>query len=124
MTLKKIILSLVLVFLGATASAQIPEWGEKSLPRLNEQLRDTNTLLANGLKFETNFDAKMLEYVSDSTPGTETSVSHPLGRVPAGYVVYGQSAAGSVYDGSTAWTEQKIYLKSDAGSVTFKLIVF
>jgi hypothetical protein len=52
------------------------------------------------------------------------AVPHTLGKVPAGYIVCGQNAAGSVYDGSTANTPDTLYLKSDVASKAFRLIVF
>jgi len=81
-------------------------------------------MLNRGLSFDDNLDARRVSVTSHVTPGTEFSVAHTLGKVPTGYIVYGQGGAGSVYDGATAWTATTLYLKSDASAVDFRLIVF
>ncbi len=45
---------------------------------------------------------------------TELSIPHKLGYVPTGYLVCGASVAMSVYDGSTAKSVDRLYLKSSA----------
>ena len=81
-------------------------------------------ILDRGISFDDNIDIRRVSVVSHGTPGTEVSVAHTLGKVPVGYIVYGQTAAGSVYDGTTTNTATTLYLKSDASSATFRLIVF
>lgn len=80
--------------------------------------------LDKGLSFDDNMDVSRVSVVSHATPGTEFSVAHGLGKVPTGYIVYGQTAAGSLYDGATANTKTTLYLKSDAAAATFRIIVF
>ena len=55
---------------------------------------------------------------------TEFAVTHALGRLPVGFVVYYSDAAAGVYDsGGTAWTTQTIYLKCDAANAHLKVWV-
>ena len=67
----------------------------------------------NGLDFGTNFNAKT---VSATFPAanSDVGVAHGLNRVPAGYLVVGQSAAMSVYNGVNANTSNLLYLRSSA----------
>ena|SRR3990167_888968 len=81
-------------------------------------------ILDKGIDFDDNLDIKRVSVTSHGTPGTEFSVAHTLGKVPTGYIVYGQAAAGSVYDGTTANTKTTLYLKSDVATVSFRLVVF
>lgn len=86
--------------------------------------QNLSAILDRGISFDDNVDVRRVSVVSHGTPGTEFSVTHTLGKIPTGYIVYGQTGAGSVYDGSTTNTPTTLYLKSDAASVTFRLIVF
>jgi hypothetical protein len=54
---------------------------------------------------------------------TEFAVDHPLGRVPAGFLVANIDAAGVVYDSGTAWTATVIYLKCSAANAGVTLWV-
>lgn len=82
------------------------------------------SILDGGISIDDNVDASRVTVVTHATPGTEFLVAHGLGKVPLGYIVTGQEAAGSVYDGTTANTNTALYLKSDVSSKTFKLLVF
>jgi hypothetical protein len=81
-------------------------------------------ILERGISLDDNVDLRRVSVASHATPGTEFSVAHTLGKVPLGYFVCGQAGAGSVYDGATANNKTTLYLKSDVGSVTFRLVVF
>lgn len=81
-------------------------------------------LLSRGISIDDNVDCRRVSVTSHATPGTEFSVAHTLGKVPLGYIVAGQDGAGSVYDGATPNTSSTLYLKSDVGGKTFRLIVF
>lgn len=82
------------------------------------------SILDKGISFDDNVDVSRISVVSHATPGTEFSISHGLGKIPLGYIVIGQSGAGSVYDGTTPNTKDILYLKSDVSSKTFRLFVF
>ena len=82
------------------------------------------SILDGGISIDDNVDASRITVVTHATPGIEFSVSHGLGKVPLGYIVTGQEAAGSLYDGTTVNTNANLYLKSDVSSKTFKILVF
>lgn len=94
------------------------------LTTLGEAFKNLTDILNRGISISDNLDCRLVTVTTDLTPGTEFSVAHTLGKVPTGYIVYGQNAAGSVYDGTTANTKTALYLKSDVSSKTFKVIVF
>ena len=81
-------------------------------------------ILDRGISLDDNVDCRRVSVASHATPGTEFSVAHTLGKIPTGYWVYGQTGAGTLYDGASAWTATTLYLKSDASAKTFRLIVF
>jgi hypothetical protein len=61
-----------------------------------------------------------------SAANTDTTFSHVLGRIPNGYIIYRNSAAGIVYDasdGTTSWTSTSIKLRSSATG-TVSVLVF
>lgn len=83
-----------------------------------------DSILNRGIRFEDNVDCRLVSVTSHGTPGTEFSVAHTLGKTPTGWIVYGQTGAGTMYDGTTANTATTLFLRSDAASKTFRLIVF
>lgn len=85
---------------------------------------DQKLLLTRGLNFDDNFDSRRAQVTTHATPGTEFSVAHGLGKVPIGYIVYGQAAAGQIFDGATANTKDLLYLKSNVSAVQFRILVF
>lgn len=82
------------------------------------------SILDAGISIGDNVDMAKVVFVSHATPGTEGSATHTLGKIPEGYIVMGQTDAGSIYDGVTPNTKDTIYLKSDVSSKTFRLLVF
>ncbi len=81
-------------------------------------------ILDGGISVDDNMDMSRTTVASHATPGTEFSVAHGLGKIPTGRIIYGQTAAGSLYDGATANTATTFYFKSDVSAVTFRLIFF
>ena len=104
-------------------SEKLRKFDDDLIRALNQLDQTLNALLNMGLGPD-NMDASLVTVVSHVTPGTEFSIAHQLGKVPTGYKVYGQSGAGSVYDGTTANDKTTLYLRSDVSAITFKLIVF
>lgn len=82
------------------------------------------SILDGGISIDDNMDVSRETIVTHATPGVEFAVTHGLGKIPVGYIVYGQEAAGSLYDGTTTNTNATLYLKSDVSSKTFKILVF
>lgn len=91
---------------------------------LEEMVRNLKTILNGGLLFSDNFDMKMVSFTANAVADVENTVVHSLGKIPTGYIVYYQNAAGSLYDSGTSWTSSNIYLKSSVGSVAYKILVF
>ena len=62
----------------------------------------------------------------DATADTDTTITHNLGRVPAGYIVIRSSGSGVVYDGSTPadWTATTFTLRCSAASQVISVWVF
>jgi hypothetical protein len=101
----------------------IRKFDQDLLNTLNEISRNLDSILNRGISFDDNVDARRVTVTSHGSPGTEFSVSHELGKVPIGRIIYSQSGAGSLYDSGTN-DATTMYFKSDAASVTFKIIVF
>lgn len=95
----------------------------EEIMRFGQSIR---AILNRGIRFEDNFDCRLVTVTTDATPDTETAVAHTLGKVPTGYILIGKDLAGDVYTstGGTAWTTTNIYVKCTVASVTVKLIVF
>jgi hypothetical protein len=89
-----------------------------------DSLRELRGILNAGISFTDNVDCDLVEFESSATPDAENTITHALGKVPSGYIVYGQDKAGSLYKGGTSWTSGYIYLKCSTASVTFNIIVF
>lgn len=70
-----------------------------------------------------NLDARYVVYTSNAVADTEDTISHGLGRVPVGYIPAKQDKAGTVYDGTTAWTATHIYLRASAASMALTVMV-
>jgi hypothetical protein len=67
-----------------------------------------------------NLDAYVVELTGAS--GAEISAAHDLKRVPFGFFCIGKNVSGDIWDGGTANTEERIYLRVGAGGV-YKIIV-
>lgn len=104
--------------------ADAREFDRDLLTVLDAANQGLGAILDRGLSLDDNMDVRRVSVASHATPGTEFSVAHTLGKTPTGYLVYGQTAAGSVYDGATANSKTTLYLKSDVAGVTFRLVVF
>lgn len=81
-------------------------------------------ILNRGIRFQDNVDCRTISYTSNSTPNTQDTVAHTLGKVPSGYIVVQQSKAGVVFNGGTTWTTTNIYLKNSVASVATTIIIF
>jgi len=91
---------------------------------LDEVLRSIKSVLNGGIRFEDNFDNRLLTFTSNATPDTETVVAHTLGKIPVGIIVYSQNKAGSLYNSNNDHTTTAIKIKCSVASVTFKVIIF
>jgi hypothetical protein len=57
-----------------------------------------------------------------TTADTETEILHDLGRVPLEGFVWWKTSPARIYRGSTAWTDEKIYLRASQ-SVSGKMLL-
>ena len=87
-------------------------------------INSISLILDRGISFFDNVDCVLVTFTSSATPDAENTISHLLGKIPSGFIVYSQDKAGSFYDGSTAFTASNIYVKCDTASVTAKIIIF
>lgn len=69
-----------------------------------------------------NIAGQFVSFTSDASANTEFSVTHNLGAIPIGYIVFYQDKAGSLYQtptNGTDWTATTVYLKCSVSSVAF-----
>lgn len=97
--------------------------------RLMEILRNIGHIFDGRIGFgdginKENLDIEFKNVTSHATADTEFSISHTLGRVPAGYIVVKRDKAAIVYDGPTPWTSNTLYLRCNVSSTALRLIVF
>ena len=69
-------------------------------------------------------DVNEYSFTSNGVADTEETIKHGLSRVPTGYIVVSQDKAASLYKGSTAWTNEIIYLKSSVASTAWKILIY
>lgn len=78
------------------------------------------------LTFDENFQCVIKEDVVLSSSG-ETKIVNPfqeINKQPKYYLILRKNKAGDVYDGSTAWSNNYIYLDTDAASDLTVTIAF
>jgi hypothetical protein len=63
-----------------------------------------------------NIDATEVEWTTPSSPDTEFTVPHLLGRQPARVEVTRKDRAVDIYDSGTVWTREFIHLKANVAS--------
>lgn len=69
-------------------------------------------------------DGRFVTYNTNATANTADTVTHSLGRVPVGYVVYSSQKGGVPYYGGVAATSTQITLKCTVASETLGLLLF
>lgn len=112
------------LFVNETVYPNLRKFDRDQLNTINEMVRNLDTILNRGIRFQDNFDARLVTFTSSATPDTENTVAHTLGKVPVGFLVYSLDKAGVVYNGTTAFTKTNIYLKVNVATVVVKIIVF
>jgi hypothetical protein len=65
-----------------------------------------------------------LTLTTHATPDTEFVVTHGLGYAVNGYLVIKTDKAADVYDGTTANTDELLYLRCNVASAALRLMVF
>jgi hypothetical protein len=71
-----------------------------------------------------NIDGSPLTATFTVSANTNQTFAHQLGRVPNGYIPTGKSAAGDVYDGTIAWTDEEITLKCTTTGAAIQLFLW
>jgi len=72
-----------------------------------------------------NFHGQYIDVLTPSVADTEFSVPHGLGRLAIGIDVAQQDKAGSIYTSSIgSWSEEILFLKASAASMSLKLQVY
>lgn len=103
---------------------KLRQFDKDLIAALNANSLNMKGILDAGISIKDNMDMVTATVLSDATPGVEFSLSHKLGKVPIGYIVVGQDGAGSIFDGTTTNTKTDVYFKSDAVSITFRLLLY
>jgi len=64
------------------------------------------------------------DVTTPATPDLEYSIEHGFGTVALGFIIIAQNKAAVTYKGTTAWDDNKIYLKTDTATVVIRIMVF
>lgn len=101
---------------------------EKVIEALNRRAIDTQDGLNGQLTFgdgilTDNIAGVWVTYTTNVTPGTEDTVVHNLGVVPAGFIVMVPPVAGIINNGTTSWDTSNLYLTCTAASQTVTIFV-
>jgi len=93
-------------------------------PNLNEDLTSLFSAVGGRLRRVENIEGERISFTSSATADVENTISHHLGRTPIGYDVEKRDKAAVVYNGTTAWTKDKIYLKVNVASVQITIFIY
>ena len=93
---------------------------EELNPFLEELRRD----VLHQLEFGDNIRGVFLDITTNGVVDTEDAFTHGLGFVPTGYLVTKRDKAAHIYDGTTTWTTNLIYLRSDIVTVAATVFIF
>lgn len=85
----------------------------------NRLVDELNTGLRK-LKFTENHECFQAEATIAAT--SDQKISHTLGVIPTGRIIYKQVGGGAIVDGDSDWTENEIYLKN-TGATSAQIIV-
>jgi hypothetical protein len=67
---------------------------------------------------------QFIDITTPATPDAEYSIEHGFGTPAIGFIVIGQDKAAVTYKSTTAWDNDKIYLKTNTASVAARIMVF
>ncbi len=62
--------------------------------------------------------------VTTDAAGIEFSIEHGLGTIPIGYLVVGQDQPVSLYNATTSWDTNRIYLRSSVSGARLRVLIF
>lgn len=78
----------------------------------------------NPLDVGRNVDVYPAKTITPGVINTEFAVAHGLNRIPVGFHVVNKNGAVDVYQSTTAWTKNTIYLKADVININITLLIF
>ena len=67
--------------------------------------------------------SEILEKSDTGTANTEFSLQHHLARLPLYYILVWADKAAQLYNGTTTWTNNTIYLKCNVANAHVKILV-
>lgn len=85
-------------------------------------LRTLYDILNNNITYSDNIKSEINYNVSFSS-GVELGISHNLGKIPIGTQVIGLNGSAVIYNGTTEWTTNRIYLIASADVVADIIIL-
>lgn len=97
---------------------------KKLLQVLSEWQFSLKSILDHGISFNDNLDIASISFTSSGTPDAENTVTHDLGKVPEGFIVYDIDKGATVYRGPTSWTKTNIYLRCNTATTAIKAWLF
>lgn len=81
-------------------------------------------ILNKNVHFQDNIYGIFLSVQDSGVADSEIELSHSLGKVPQHFIVVNINKGAIVYKGSTAWTNEKIYLKCNVANTSYTVFVF
>ncbi len=94
-----------------TAGTNFDQVDKKDLDKFLSLFGADVTGTVNGkLDFQTNMNVKLVN-VTFSSINTDTAVTHKLGRVPVGYLIYSSTCTTVIFNGITPNTATTLYLQ-------------
>ena len=88
---------------------------------LSQIFQQLNTILNGDVGFTDNCKTDLVT-VTFNAANKQQAIAHGLNQIPTGYFVVRSSAALQLYDGSTAWTPQALYVQSTVATKASLLI--
>ncbi len=85
---------------------------------------ELSTLINGGLKFGDNFSCAIKNVSNTGLGGTEITIAHGLKRIPIGYVLIRTDGITSLYDSTTPWTIDNIYIKNYFDNNNITVLIF
>ena len=90
----------------------------------NELKRILNYNIGYGSEGEPgNINGQWVSVTTPSTPNTDFTITHNLGRIPQGFDVKQKSGPCDIYNGSTTHTTSEATLRASAANVSLKIFV-
>lgn len=86
---------------------------EKKFRTIEKFMQAVKEIINGKIDFDKNMVVAPIS-VQFTATNTEKAIAHNLGRTPRGFLVISSTAAANIYNGTSAWTDSNIYLKSSA----------